>query len=194
MKITDILLEFRVPEELKGVKVANVAGMDITVGDVQKVLPFDADPRDIVKYGTKINNMLQTRPIDGVDYTVGNALVDVATALPLGRALKGAKTALDVGKALGANELRRRAGHWAADQVEIMPTIGGGGSNESNSSTADTNKKKARYNVGDTIPVTVSGKKYSLKITNVLSNGYEVDASKVSGSKPGQTMTVPEPT
>lgn len=193
MKITDILLEYKVPEELKGVKIANVAGTDITVGDIQNVLPFDADPRDIVKYGTKINNMLQTRPIDGVDYTVGNALVDVATALPLGRALKGAKTALDVGKALGANELRRRAGHWAADQVEIMPTIGGG-SNESNSSTANTAKKKSRYNVGDKIPVNVEGKKYNLKITNVLSNGYEVDASTVSGKKPGSKMSVPEPT
>ena len=109
MKINEVLLEFQVPEQLKGVKVANIAGADITVGDIQRVLPA-ADPKDIIKYGTKINDLLQTKPIDGVNYTVGNAIVDVATALPLGRALKGAKTGFDVAKALGANELRRQVG------------------------------------------------------------------------------------
>lgn len=193
MKITDILLEFQIPDEFKGVKVANVGGMDITVGDVQKYLPFEADPRDIIKYGTKINNMLQTRPIDGVDYTIGNALVDVATTLPLGKKLAKAKTGLDVGKAVVSTGVKNQAARWAADKVELMPAFGGSGSNESNS-TDLPKSKKSRYGIGEKIPVNVSGKKYRLTITNVLSNGYEVDASEVSGNKPGSKMTVPEPT
>lgn len=191
MKINEVLLEFQVPEELKGIKIANVGGADITVGDVQKVLP-SADPRNIIKYGTKINDLLQTKPINGVDYTVGNAIVDVAAALPLGRALKTAKTGMDVAKALGATELRRQVGRAAADQVEIMPTIGG--SNEDNNAASVAKSKSRRYTVGDKIPVKHDGKTFQLRVKDVLSNGYSVDASTIPGNKPGQTMTVPEPT
>ena len=125
MKINEVLAEWQPREGLDDVSIANIAGQDITVGDFKKVMP-DVDPRTVIKYSKKINDILQTKPIDGVDYTVGNAIVDVATALPLGRALKTAKTGFDVAKALGANEIRRRLGHAAADQVEILPTIGGG--------------------------------------------------------------------
>ena len=124
MKISEVLLEWKPTDGMDDVPVASFGGTDITVGDVRKYIP-SADPKTVIRYSKKINDILQTKPIDGVDYTVGNAIIDIGTALPLGRALKVAKTGIDVAKALGANELRRQIGHAAADQVEVLPTLGG---------------------------------------------------------------------
>lgn len=191
MRITDIIME-DIPPELKNVTVAQFGDTPVTVGDVQDVLP-NVDPHTIIKYGSKINDFLQTKI--GGNYTVGKALVDVGSIIPVARRYKNLKTLGGAAKELGKYELRRELGHAAADQVDIMPTPKGFDSGfESKKSDAEPNKsKKNRLKVGDKIKVIVDSKSYMLPIKIVLNNGYAVDASKVPGKQKGATITVSEP-
>ena len=189
MRIIDILVEGELAPELRDMPVAKFGDTDVTVGDVQAVLP-DVDAKTIVKYGSHINDFLQKK-VAG-DYTVGKALVDIGSAIPLLRRAKTlTKGAIPAAKELGKMELRRQLGHAAADQVDVMPTPAGYESSGKTASTS-TKSKKEKKKVGEKIPVLVDSKKYKLPITTVLDNSYIVDASSVPGKKKGATIEVPD--
>jgi hypothetical protein len=190
MKIQEVLLEFEIPGALRDIPVANIFGATLTAGQVSDAIP-GADPRTVIKYGKQINDIIQTNITP--NYTVGSAIADIAVALPIGRALKGARTATQATGALGGVAARRELGRELASNVTLMP----GMSSSSGSKVEPANQqpvKKKRKNVGEIIPVPVGGKQYNLPIVKVLPNsGYTVDASKVPGRKPGETVDAPEP-
>jgi hypothetical protein len=190
MKIQEVLLEFEIPGALRDIPVADIFGVTLTAGQVADAIP-GADPKTVIQYGKQINNVIQSKI--SPNYTVGSAIADIATILPIGRALKGAKTVNQAAGALGGVAARRELGRELASNVKIMP----GMSNSSGSKIDPANQqpiKKKRKNVGEVIPVPINGKQYNLPILKVLPNsGYTVDASKVPGKKPGETIDAPEP-
>jgi hypothetical protein len=190
MKIQEILLEFELPGAFRDIPVANIFGATLTAGQISDAIP-GVDPRTVLKYGKQINNVIQTNITP--NYTVGNAIVDIATILPIGRVVKGAKTTTQAVSGLGGVAARRELGRELASNVTLMP----GMSNSSGSKVDPANQqpvKKKRKNVGEFIPVPVGGTQYNLPIIKVLPNsGYTVDVSKVPGKKPGETMDAPEP-
>lgn len=187
MKIKELILEFELPVSLRDIPVLDIFGSKVTAGTISDAIP-GVDPATVVKYGKKINDVIQTKITP--NYTVADALVDVATIIPAARAVKGAKTVMGAVKGLGSHELRRELGHAAvrSGAVKFMPDAGA-----SPAPTSDVPTKQRKYKIGDKIPVNVKGKTHSLPVKNVIPNGYEVDASNVPGSKPGTSLTVPEP-
>jgi hypothetical protein len=189
MKIKDLLLEFEAMDLFRNVTVADIFGEKITAGQVADALP-GVDPKTVVKYGKKINDIVQTNITP--NYTVGSAIADIAVALPIGRALKGARTATQVTGALGGVAARRELGNQIAGNIKIMPQSTSG-SSELVAPQMQQNKKK-RKSVGEVVPVDVKGNKFNLPIVQVLpAGGYIVDASKVPGQQKGATITAPEP-
>lgn len=177
MRISDII-----NEDISDMSIANIGGWDLTVGDIQKIVP-DADPKAIIHNATKIKSLVDK---------YGDTALTAASLLPFVRYGMAARAGMPaLAGAVGKSELIKVAGKEVGKNVEILPDKSSG--EKPLSQPEDNKKKKRKYNVGDRVPVVVSNKTHSLPIKTILPTGYEVDASSVPGNKPGQTMTISEP-
>jgi hypothetical protein len=191
MKIQEVLLEFEIPGALREIPIADIFGTTITAGQISDAIP-GVDPKTVIKYGKQINDVVQTNLTP--NYTVGDAIADIAVILPIGRALKGAKTITQATGALGGVAARRELGSEIASNIKILPDMPSLPRSSTNIVAPQPEIKKKRKAVGEVIPVPVNGKQYNLPIVKVLPNsGYTVDASKIPGKKPGETLDAPEP-
>jgi hypothetical protein len=191
MRIQEVLLEFEIPGAIREIPIADIFGTTITAGQIADALP-GVDPKTVIKYGKQINDVVQTNLTP--NYTVGDAIADIAVILPVGRALKGAKTVTQAAGALTGVAARRELGSEIASNIKILPDVPSLPRSATNIVAPQPEIKKKRRAVGEVIPVPVGGKQYNLPIVKVLPNsGYTVDASKVPGKKPGETVDAPEP-
>jgi hypothetical protein len=179
MKINELIFEDD-KIDISKTPIATMGDRQLTVGDIQN-LGVDVDPQTIIKHASTINDFLQQN---------GETVTNVAALVPLLRNLRGAA---GVG-AIAKSEITRQAGKEIGKNVDILPTMQSDKDTTKVRQSALTTKKQRRYNVGDMIKVSIGGKLVQVPIKNILSSGYEVDVSKIPGQKPGQTMTVPEPT
>lgn len=184
MKINELIFEANDYDgsDVTKMPVATVGDKQITVGDIQQFVP-GVDTQTIIKHASTINDYVQK---------YGDTALTVASFAPWIRGALLARSGAGIVGALAKGELTRQAGKEAIKNVNILPSL------QPDKNTAKAGpmspQRKRQYNVGDMIKVTVNGKAATAPIKNVLPSGYEVDVSKVPGSKPGQTMTVSEPT
>lgn len=187
MKINELLLEFEIPDSIKDTTILSVGDGKLTAGDIANYIP-GVDPQDVVKYGSKIRDVLQSK-ITG-DYSVSDALIDVATFYP---ALRLGKMAMTVNKGAGAvgKEVtkagaRNVAGKEVQRRVDVLPTVdksklkAPAGYNSPVATSIDPLIKKKKLKVGDKVPVNVDGKKEIGTVKSVLPQGYEVDVNNKS--------------
>lgn len=193
MKIADLLLEFEIPSSIKDTPILSVGDGKLTAGDIADYIP-GVEPEDVIKYGSKIRDVLQSK-ITG-DYTVSDALIDVATlypALRLGRLAMTARAGAGaVGKQAAKSLASREVGKQIQKHVEVLPTLKGKGTAAGSSADVAAPAKKKRYNIGDKVPVEVQGRQVMGTVKNILPQGYEVDVSAVKDA-PSKTVQIPEP-
>lgn len=170
--------------DLTKMPVVTFGDKKLTVGDIQKYVP-EVDPQTIIKHASTINDYVQK---------YGDTALTVASFAPWVRGALLAKSGAGLVKAIASGEMTRQAGKAVAKDITLIPTLQPDKDTSSKDTSTMTAQRKRKFNVGDVINVTVNGKQANVPIKNVLPSGYEVDVSKVPGSKPGQTMTVPEPT
>lgn len=184
MKINELIFE---AEDYDGsdvtkIPVATFGDKQLTVGDIQQYVP-DVDPQTIIKHASTINDYVQK---------YGDTALTVASFAPWIRGALLARSGSGVAGALAKGELTRQAGKEVVKNVNVLPSLQT--DKDENKAGPMSPQRKRQFNVGDMISVTVNGKKTTAPIKNILPSGYEVDVSKVPGSKPGQTITVSEPT
>lgn len=187
MKINELLLEFEMPSSLRDVPIATVGDSSLTAGQVADVIP-GVDPKDVIKYGGQINDILQSK-ITG-DYSVSDALVDVATFYPALRLGKLAATARAgsgaVGKEVAKGGARNVAGKEVQKRVDVLPTVDKSKLTSTPKSLSpvatsiDPLIKKRKLKVGDKVPVNVGGKQEVGVVKSVLPQGYEVSVNNTS--------------
>ena len=192
MRINELLLEFEMPNSLRDTPIVTVGDQSLTAGQVADAIP-GVDPKDVIEYGSDIKDFLQSK-ITG-DYTVSDALIDVATFYPALRIGKMAMAARGgagaVSKEIAKGGARNIAGKEIQKRVDVLPTVlpglkKGGASPEPVATAIDPLTKKRKYKVGDKVQVTVSGKQTVGTVKSVLPQGYQVAVDNKS-------IDIPEP-
>lgn len=191
MRITELLLEFEMPGAFRDIPIVTIGDSSLTAGQVSDAIP-GVQPEDVIKHGNNIKDFLQTK-VTG-DYTVSDALIDIATFYPAFRIGKMALAARAgtgaVAKEVGKGAVRREVGKEIQKNVDVLPTTKGKSASGEISPVAtsiDPLTKKRKYKVGDKIPVNVDGKQNTGTVKSVLPQGYEVAVDN------GKSINVPEP-
>jgi hypothetical protein len=193
MKINELLKEN--VDDLRNAEVANIAGASLTAGQIADAVP-GADPNEVIQNAKTIQNFLQKKLVK--DYTVSNALIDVATFYPAIKLGKLAVGGVAGAKALATKELpkaavRREIGKEIQRNVDILPDVEKSSkSPEPSAASMAPLTKKRKYKIGDMVPVTINGKPGKGIVTNVLARGYEVDVSNIKQA-PSKKISIPEP-
>jgi len=199
MKISELLTEADMPEELNDTPVVAFGDHKLTAGDVAGVLP-GVSAEDVIEQGKSLRDFLSTK-IKG-DYTRADALIDIATFYPAFRitkwALAGRAGAGAVGKEVTKSALKKEVGKEVGKKVDILPTMknneksSSGGGSPSNPTKVGSLSKKRKYQIGDQVPVDIKGRKEVGVVANILPSGYEVDISHVKDA-PTKSVKIPEP-
>jgi hypothetical protein len=195
MRITELLLEFEVPGVLRDIPLLTIGNSKLTVGQVSDAIP-GVEPEDVVRQGKNIKDFLQSK-IKG-NYSVSDALIDVATLYPALRVGKVAMSARagggGVAKEIAKGDIRREIGQEIKKDVSVLPTLkdkdkATSGSNSVSPMSTNINPltKKRKYKVGDKITVNVGDQKSVGIVKSVLPQGYEVAVDS------GKSINIPEP-
>lgn len=168
---------------------------DATVGELVLAGTIDAAMMVPIVRGARLAYAGGRAALGAAEKGIGAATVAGAEKV----ATKGAgmaatsATTKEVGKGIaqGASEF---AGNTLKGAGNLLNKIGTGGGGDSYSNPVQAGKAaiKKRLSKGDTIPIPMDGKVYTLPIVDIQGNSYIVDVSSVAGKSAGsKTMTVP---
>ena len=152
-------------------------------------------PAIIARFSTKVAANLGEKELASIAARKGTQAVSTNAEKQAAGIAAADKKAVKAG-------VGREATHGVANQIGqnvsvsqgVKDIVGGLGKKTPGGSQTTATPGKKRRSVGEVIPVPVGGKQFNLPIVKVLpSSGYTVDASKVPGKKPGETIDAPEP-
>jgi len=168
---------------------------DATIGELVLAGTIDAAMMVPIVRGARLAYAGGRAALGAAEKGIGAATVAGAEKVATKGAGMAATSAInkEVGKGIaqGASEF---AGNTMKGVGNVLNKIGGGGSSDSYSNPVQAGKAaiKKRLSKGDTLPIPMNGKVYSLPIVDIQGNSYIVDASSIAGMSAGsKTMAVP---